>query len=124
MHNFRKEKTISELRKLIKTVSQFRKTVNNNINHNRYYDWSSSSEEGLLKRLNLQMKEVAKQPLLEAIYLFKIKILDRLISVVIKGRLVWFDGGGISPLNTNIWSIKKPFTITGKENVYSPKEDL
>lgn len=106
MHNLKKRR-ISELKKLIKAVSSFKETVNINMSHNRYYDWYSSREEGLLKRLTLQIKECSKQPLLEGLYLFKIKILDRFISAAIEGRLVWFDGG-----YSNIWNIRRPLTIT------------
>ena len=111
MHNLKKRR-ISELKKLIKAVSSFKETVNINKSHNRYYDWYSSREEGLLKRLKLQIKECSKQPLLEGLYLFKIKILDRFISAAIEGRLVWFDGGGLDVGHSNIWNIRRPLTIT------------
>ena len=123
MHKIRKEK-ISGLKKLIKAVSSFKETVNINMSHNRYYDWYSSREEGLLKRLTLQIKECSKQPLLEGLYLFKIKILDRFISAAIKGRFIWFDGGGLEDGHSNLWNIRRPFTITRYTHHYNTLEDL
>ena len=124
MHKIRKEK-ISGLKKLIKAVSSFKETVNINKSHNRYYDWYSSREEGLLKRLKLQIKECSKQPLLEGMYLFKKTILDKFFyAAFISGIFLWNTGGGINPLVSYVWIRKKPFSIKRVEHGYTPEELL
>ena len=120
-----KRKTISGIKKLIRSLAEAKETVKYNSDHNRYYDWLSSSEEGLLKRLKLQLKECSKQPLLEGMYLFKIKVLDRLFyAAFISGIFVWFTGGGIKPLISYVWNRKKPFSIKKVEHGHTPEELL
>ena len=124
MHNLKKE-TISGLKKLIQSLSEAKKTVKYNSDYNRYYDWLSSTEEGLFKRFKLQLKECSKQPLLEGMFLFKKLILDKLFyAAFISEIFVWNTGGKINPFISYVWNRKKPFSIKRVEHGYTPEELL
>ena len=110
MHNLKKE-TISGLKKLIQSLSEAKKTVKYNSDYNRYYDWLSSTEEGLFKRFKLQLKECSKQPLLEGMFLFKKLILDKLFYAAFVSGIF-------------VWNRKKPFSIKRVEHGYTPEELL
>jgi len=106
-----KRKTISGIKKLIRSLAEAKETVKYNSDHNRYYNWLSSTEEGLFGRFKLQLKEITKQPLLEAIFLSKFVFFDKPYLQASRGRFVWYTRVGIYPLVMNVWKIKKPFTI-------------
>ena len=110
MHKIKKEK-ISDFKKLIQSLADAKKTVKYNSAHNRYYNWLSSTEEGLFRRFKLQLKEITKQSLLEAIFLSKFVFFDKPYLQASRGRFVWYTRVGIYPLVMNVWKIKEPFTI-------------
>jgi len=124
MHKAKKAK-ISSLKKLIQSIAEAKETVKNNNDHNRYYDWLRSREEGLLGRLKLQLKECSKQPLMEGMYLFKRNVLDKLFRAAFKsGIFLWNTGGGVNPLITYVWYRKKPFSIKRIEYERNSTDDL